>query len=232
MAVAIRGYAPTPPARRGQQVIVFGGGRQPAYAWSFDRGDGLSNIGYGELLDARPRPNRAHLLEQVEALLPGSTEGATDWVGHQLPLSSGRTPTPARSGAARRRRRGPGEPDDRRGHLLRRRHRAVRRPRGRRGHRRGRSRPPPATATPRTTKALLGSHLRHIAVAGRLCRSGAVLDAGLRTSAADKRVFDDLVELGLANGRITPRLVRGLARELVAYCPHDPDDTTPRRHAA
>ena len=93
MAVAIRGYAPTPADRRGQLGIVFGGGGQPTYAWSFDRGDGLSNIGYGELLDARPRPTRAHLIEQVEALLPGSTEGATDWVGHQLPLSSWRTPT-------------------------------------------------------------------------------------------------------------------------------------------
>ena len=67
----------------------------------------------------------------------------------------------------------------------------------------------------RTTKALLGRHLKHIAVAGRLCRSGAVLDAGLGTSASDRGVFDDLVELGLADGRITPRLVRGLARELV-----------------
>ena len=85
MAVAIRGYAPTPESRRGQQVIVFGGGRQPAYAWSFDRGDGLSNVGYGELLASGPKPSRAHLLEQVEALLPGSTDGATDWVGHQLP---------------------------------------------------------------------------------------------------------------------------------------------------
>ena len=102
MAVAIRGYAPTPPARRGQQVIVFGSGRQPAYAWAFDRGDGLSNIGYGELLDARPKPSRAHLLEQVEALLPGSTEGATDWVGHQLPLSSGTHADAARTGPARR----------------------------------------------------------------------------------------------------------------------------------
>ena len=92
MAVAIRGYAPTPADRRGQLGIVFGGGGQPTYAWSFDRGDGLSNIGYGQLLDARPRPTRAHLIEQVEALLPGSTEGATDWVGHQLPLSSWRTP--------------------------------------------------------------------------------------------------------------------------------------------
>ena len=75
----------------------------------------------------------------------------------------------------------------------------------------------------RTTKALLGSHLKHIAVAGRLCRSDVVLAAGLRTSAANPRVFDDLVELGLADGHITPRLLRGLARELVGAA-------RPRRH--
>ena len=230
MAVAIRGYAPTPPARRGQQVIVFGTGRQPAYAWSFDRGDGLSNIGYGELLDARPRPTRAHLLEQVEALLPGSTEGATSWVGHQLPLSSGRTPT----------QRGPvllagdaaGLVNPMTGEGI---YYAVAT-----GLSAGRAAAEaiaagdPASAGnrhARTTKVLLGGHLRHIAVAGWLCRSGAVLDAGLRTSATDKRVFDDLVELGLANGRITPRLVRGLARELVGTArrrgPRHPTEETP-----
>ena len=34
-----------------RQVIVYGTRRQPSYAWAFDRGDGLSNVGYGELLD-------------------------------------------------------------------------------------------------------------------------------------------------------------------------------------
>jgi flavin-dependent dehydrogenase len=213
MAVAIRGYAPTPPSREHAQVIVFGTGRQPAYAWAFDRGDGLSNIGYGELLDARPRPTRAHLLEQVEALLPGSTAGATDWAGHQLPLSHGRTPT----------QRGPvllagdaaGLVNPMTGEGI---YYAVAT-----GLSAGRAAAEaiaagdPGTAGARharTTKALLGAHLKHIAVAGRLCRSGAVLDAGLDTSASDRGVFDDLVELGLADGRITARLVRGLAREL------------------
>ena len=51
-ALAIRGYAPTPPERRGTQVIRYGDRRQPSYAWAFDRGDGLSNVGYGELLPA------------------------------------------------------------------------------------------------------------------------------------------------------------------------------------
>jgi hypothetical protein len=49
-----------------------------------------------------------------------------------------------------------------------------------------------------------------------LCRHGAIIDAGLRASASDRRVFDDLVELGLARGHITPAVVRGLARALAA----------------
>ena len=66
-ALALRGYAPTPPARRGEQVIVFGTTRQPSYAWSFDRGDGLANVGYGELLtDRRTPPTRAQLLDLLE----------------------------------------------------------------------------------------------------------------------------------------------------------------------
>ena len=66
----------------------------------------------------------------------------------------------------------------------------------------------------RLTGPMLDSHLRHIQVAARLCRSGTVIDAGLRSSAADQKVFDALVELGLARGRITRTMVRGLARGL------------------
>ena len=52
-AIALRGYAPTPPELRGRQVIRYGERSQPSYAWAFDRGDGYANVGYGELL---PRP--------------------------------------------------------------------------------------------------------------------------------------------------------------------------------
>ncbi len=86
VALAIRGYAPTPPARAASQVIAYGPGRQPSYAWSFDRGDGWSNVGYGEQLTAdRPRPTRADLLAQLEALLPGASDGGESWWGHHLP---------------------------------------------------------------------------------------------------------------------------------------------------
>jgi hypothetical protein len=77
----------------------------------------------------------------------------------------------------------------------------------------------PATAGDRyraATRTLLGRNLPHTATAAWLCRHGAIIDAGLRASASDRRVFDDLVELGLARGHITPAVVRGLARALAA----------------
>jgi flavin-dependent dehydrogenase len=83
----------------------------------------------------------------------------------------------------------------------------------------------PETAATRyrtAVRPLLGRHLRHTATAARLCLHGRVLDAGIRAAAADQRVFDDLVELGLARGTITAYLVRGLAGALT-------DRRTPQR---
>lgn len=214
MAVAIRGYAPVPAAREAAQVIVFDAARQPAYAWSFDRGDGLANVGYGVLLgQRRDRPTRADLLGRLEALLPGTTTEGTDWKGHQLPLSDGRW-RPGRgrvllAGDAA----GLVNPMSGEGIFY-----AVAT-----GLAAGRAAAEaigagdPGGATDRyrrLTRPLLDTHLRHVALAARLCRSGAVLDAGLRASAADQRVFDDLVELGLADGRITGSILRGLLRGL------------------
>ena len=54
--------------------------------------------------------------------------------------------------------------------------------------------------------AFSARHLRHTALTAQLTRSGRVLDAGIRAAAADQRIFDDLVELGLADGLITRRL--------------------------
>ena len=252
VALAIRGYAPTPVERAGRQEIVFGLRRQPSYAWSFDRGDGLSNVGYGEqLISSRPHPTRAELLERLEELLPGASAGGTDWRGHHLPLSSwswrprsgrvllagdaaglinpmtgegiyyavatgllaGQAATHAITACDAARAAGTIKLGD-----------AV----------------TPVTAGEaggtiklgdavtavtasdvgdwgdagaayrRTGGRLLGRHLRHTALTALLCRSGWVLDRGIRASASDQAVFDDLVEIGLANGRITRRLIRGL----------------------
>jgi hypothetical protein len=42
-----------------------------------------------------------------------------------------------------------------------------------------------------------------------------VLRAALATAAHDQRAFDDLVDLGLADGVLTPRLLAGMARRVV-----------------
>jgi menaquinone-9 beta-reductase len=214
MAVALRGYSPTPPNRSNAQVIVFDIARQPAYAWSFDRGDGLSNVGYGELLGHRPeRATKAQMMERLDTLLPGATDGGTDWKGHQLPLSTGRWCPPTGRVVLAGDAAGLVNPMTGEGIYY-----AVAT-----GLAAGQAAAEalasgdPASAGARyarATKRLLAGHLRHIAVAAWLCRHGGVIDAGLRASAADQRVFDDLVELGLARGRITTTMARGLVREL------------------
>lgn len=211
-ALALRGYAPTPRSRAGRQVIRFGDTRQPSYAWSFDRGDGWSNVGYGELLRAsRSAPTRQLMLDQLEAMLPGATRGGQDWLGHQLPLSGARFHQPdgrvllvgdaaclvnpltgegiyyavaTGAGAGRVAVGGHGVATGAR-------------------HR-------------RQVRHLLRTHLATTAGVSRLVNTRGVLPAGLRAAHADQGAFDDLVEIGLGRGLLTPRLVRGLLRRLAA----------------
>ena len=208
-ALALRGYAPTPIGRAGRQVIVFGTARRPSYAWSFDRGDGLSNVGYGEQLRAGlPRPTRAELLDRLQELLPGAGDGGTDWRGHHLPLSSwswrpadGRVLLAGDAAGLINPMTGEGIYYAVATGMLagRAAAAAIRRDDDGAG-----------SEYRRSTARLLGRHQRHTALTARLTRSGRILDAGIKASAADQRIFDDLVELGLAAGRITPAMLRGL----------------------
>ena len=63
-------------------------------------------------------------------------------------------------------------------------------------------------------RSLLNLHLRHTWATARLSRSTRVIEAGVAAAARDQRVFDDLVDIGLGDGLITPRLAAGLVREL------------------
>ena len=60
----------------------------------------------------------------------------------------------------------------------------------------------------------LGGHLRHSSVASAVSRWPVVMDAALGAAAADQRVFDDVVRLGLADGRLTARTLAAAARSL------------------
>lgn len=205
-ALALRGYAPTPPGRRGEQLIVFGRARQPSYAWSFDRGDGLCNVGYGELLGlAHVAPSRRHLLSELNRLLPGAADNAHSWLGHHLPLSSWRWRQPdgriLLAGDAS----GLVNPMTGEGIYY-----AVLT-----GTLAGKA--AADVALGRATAASAGSlyrskvtvrlsrHLRHTAALSRLVAAPMAVPSAIRAASVDQGVFDNLVEIGLGNGTITLR---------------------------
>ncbi len=218
-ALAIRGYAPTPAARAARQVIRYGDRRQPSYAWSFDRGDGWSNVGYGELVDDRggshEPPTRSVLLGQLDRLLPGSTDGAVAWRGHHLPLSGWRWGAEQADGPILLAGDAAGLINPMTGEGI---YYAVAT-----GEIAGRSAaralgagdPSSAAARHRrATRRLLDRHLHHTWLAARLSARPAVVGAGIRAAARDRSAFDALVALGLGDGRITPRLAAGLVAGL------------------
>ncbi|WP_137160293.1 geranylgeranyl reductase family protein [Blastococcus sp. CCUG 61487] len=203
MAVALRGYAPELPGQRGVQVIATTEQRWPAYAWSFPLGDGRANVGYGELVSGGA--SRAALTEGLHRLLPGVEPDGLR--AHRLPLSTER----------------PRQPDGRvllagdaaslinpltgegifyavlSGALAG--SAAVHGPQAGRAYR---------TALRRR----LGRHLRHSTAASALSRWPRIMDAAFRAAAAEQRVFDDVVDLGLADGRLTARTLAAAARHL------------------
>ncbi len=219
VAMALRGYAPTPPGRAGRQVIEFGQSRQPSYAWSFDRGDGWANIGYGEVVHrgwrrvplSKAPLSKTLMIEQIEAMLPGSTVGAEQWLGHHLPLSARHFTHPS----------GPilyaGDaaslinPLTGEGIYYAIATGAIA---GVCAAREGVS-----TAASRiyrsAVRRLLGPHLATTATVARAVEIPGVLDAGLRAAKAEQGAFDDLVEMGLGRGMLTTRLAAGLVTESV-----------------
>jgi len=216
-AIAIRGYAPTPTDRRGTQVIRYGDRRQPAYAWAFDRGDGLSNVGYGELLPTDGQksdegtPSRALLLDQLEELLPGSTDGVQQWKGHHLPLSGWRWDQPDGRVLLVGDAAGLINPMTGEGiyYAI-----ATGIAAGRSAVRALRTRADAGRLHREAVRGSLGTHLKHTFVASRLAEHPTIVDGGIRLARRDRRIFDELVELGLGDGRISPRLVTGLVTGL------------------
>ena len=229
-AIALRGYAPVRPELDAAQVIAFDpDGAWPAYAWSFPIGDGRANVGYGQILPAEGvGPTRRQLEERLDALLPGASEGGTAWRGHHLPLSTSRWRQPDGSVLLAGDALGLVNPLTGEGI-----HAAVLS-----GAYAGLAAAAalragtPASAGERYRAALrsrFGRHWRHMALLAKVTRRSApgagggdsggrgrrLVPAALRAGGRDQRVFDDLAELGLAEGPLTARAVSALARELL-----------------
>jgi geranylgeranyl reductase family protein len=203
MAIAIRGYAPEPDGHAGVQSLLTTEQRWPAYAWSFPLGDGRSNVGYGELVSSGA--TRAGLLAGLERLLPGLSTAALR--AHRLPLSSGR----------------PRQPDGR--VLLAGDAASLINPltgegifyavlSGTLAGAAAVHGPEAGAAYRRALNQRLGRHLRHSTTASWASHRSWLMDAVFRAAAADQRVFDDVVALGLADGRITARTLAAAVRHI------------------
>jgi geranylgeranyl reductase family protein len=207
LAIAIRGYAPAPPGQP-EQLIAWVAEGWPAYVWSFPTGTGVANVGYG-LLRSRFHADRAELRRRLRDLLPEAEPDPDSLRAHHLPFSSFRPP-PGRGQV-----------------LLAGDAASLVNPlsgegiyyalaSGRLAARAALTAPrEPAAAYRRLLARALGRHLRHSAVLARAIHLPALAEAGLGAAAASPALFDTLVELGLGQARITPRLLAALPRGLV-----------------
>jgi menaquinone-9 beta-reductase len=202
-AIAIRGYAPDPFGDAGVQVIATTDQRWPAYAWSFPLGDGRANVGYGELVSGGV--TRGGLLAGLERLLPGMA--ADGLRAHRLPLSTGR----------------PRLPDGR--VLLAGDAASLINPltgegifyavlSGALAGAAAVHGPDAGRAYRQALRRRLGRHLLHSSTAALISRWPRLMDAAFRAAADDQAVFDDVVDLGLADGRLTARTLAAAARRL------------------
>jgi flavin-dependent dehydrogenase len=203
--VALRGYAPELPGQAGTMLLATTEQRWPAYAWSFPLGDGRANVGYGELVSGGA--TRAGLVEGLDRLLPGVRPQRLR--AHRLPLSTGR----------------PRQPDGR--VLLAGDAASLVNPltgegifyavlSGALAGAAAGGGGDPGAAYRAALRRRLGGHLRSSSAASALSRWPAVMDAAFRAAAADQRVFDDVVALGLADGRLTARALAATARAVLA----------------
>jgi flavin-dependent dehydrogenase len=207
VALAIRGYAPVAQQGPHQQRIVMAERNWPAYAWSFPIGDGRRNVGYGELLRNRSI-SRTHLLDRLSMLLPDVDRDTISQLrAHHLPLSS-RRPV---AGRGRLLLAGDAlslvNPFTGEGIFYAVVSGALAGMTAASGA---------ADAGERYASALrsrLGRHLRHTTTLARIATKPWIVDAGVRAAYRRQATFDALVEIGLGNGLITPRLLGSVAWE-------------------
>ncbi len=203
-AVAVRGYARTPAGDgSAEQLLRLARDRWPAYAWSFPVGDGWSNVGYGEVLRREGGTTRAALEGGLRALLPGHLHELRNLRGHRLPLSTGRPRL--RDGRITLAGDAMSMINPLTGEGI---YYAVLT--GALAGAAAVAGADCARLARRATARRLGPHLRVTGLASRLWTSPVVADAGVRAAARDGQVFDDLVEIGLADGRLSGRTARRL----------------------
>lgn len=205
LAVAVRAYAPTTSR---EQSIVMCADDWPSYAWSFPIGDGTANVGYGALR-SRFGGSRADLLDRMERALGQTGADPSTVRGHPLPFSSHRPPAAVGRVLLAGDAASLVNPLSGEGiyyALLT-------------GALAGTAAIQPSTAAMRyrlQVAGLLARHFRHTWALSRLLHGRWLAEAGVAAAARSARAFDDLCELTLGRGTITPRLAAGVVVNLPA----------------
>ena len=201
-AVAVRGYSRTAAPEPDALVIAFARTTPPAYAWSFPLPDGRANLGFGVFDRGRGLTRRALLVGLADAF-PGHELDPATVRGHHLPLSTGPRFQPDGRVLLAGDAAGLVNPltgegiyyavlsgilaADAAGHG--------------------------AAAGARYRAALrrrLGRHHRHVAVLARLLRRERFVDAAVAAADGDARVVDAIVDVGLAAGTASPRVLAAI----------------------
>ena len=207
VAIAVRGYAPAESAGPLEQRLLLQRRDWPAYAWSFPIGDGRANVGYGLVRRPGRGISRQVLHGRLAELLPESPAEPGSLRAHALPLSSAR----------------PRQPDGRvllAGDALS----LVNPLTGEgifyavlSGALAGAAAMGPGDAGRAYRAALqarLGRHLRHTTGLARLLGVPPLVEAAVRGARDHQGVFDDVVDVGLGDGRLSPLTLARVARSL------------------
>lgn len=207
LAVAMRGYASV--GGPVDQRIMLDDAHWPAYGWSFAIGDGTANVGWGTTVAALRRlPAGGAVRRAFEQRVAAVTTGPVrDLRAHHLPLSTRRPPLLDRRVLLAGDAASLINPLSGEGifyALLS----------GALAGRVAVAAAAPGPTYARELRRRLGRHLRHTRMASAMLDLRVVRHAGVRAAAAP-RTFDDLTELALGDGRITPALAGVLAREIV-----------------
>jgi flavin-dependent dehydrogenase len=187
----------------GVQVVTTTEQRWPAYAWSFPLGDGRANVGYGELVAGGV--TRAELVAGLLRLLPGVAP--VELRAHRLPLSTGRPRLPGGRVLLAGDAQSLINPLTGEGIFYAVLSGALAGVASAHGARAGQ-------AHRRLVGRRLGAHLRSSGTASQLSRWPLLMDAAVRAAADEQTVFDDVVALGLADGRLTARTLVATVRRV------------------
>jgi geranylgeranyl reductase family protein len=202
-AVAIRGYTTGAAVDQDALVIAFARRAPLAYAWSFPLPDGRANLGYG-VFDRGCGLSRREFLQRLAEEFPDQEFEPGTVRGHHLPLSTGPRFQPDGRVLLVGDAAGLVNPLTGEGIYYALLSGVLAANAGAHGG-------APGARYRTSLRRRLGRHHRHVGALARLMPHGRFVDAAVAAAGRDRRVFDAIVDVGLASGTARPRVLAAIA---------------------